>query len=305
MCNFSKIGYKPNLRHGAYAPCGSLVKVLGSTSGTTGRGAKKTRWTSAEDEILMEYVSKHGERNRASIQKISGLDKSGKSCRNRGANNLRPHLKKGAFSAEEEEIIIELHGKHGNKWAHIAAQLPGRTDKEVKNYWNIRLKKSQRVGLEIHPQQMSQTNQLLGSSPSNELLSSPTLVTLPSVKQISPNSFLPVLPVQENYLNFGFDPHPNMVVLGLPAMRAPKMVTSTLEPFSSDHVIATPNNAAGDFEVMESEFMHGTGAKASGSGINFMDEELSRLLDNFPLVVPLPEWDDLHPRPCADSSCKY
>ncbi|XP_073024079.1 transcription factor MYB28-like isoform X3 [Primulina eburnea] len=277
----------------------------GSTSGTTGRGAKKTRWTSAEDEILMEYVSKHGERNRASIQKISGLDKSGKSCRNRGANNLRPHLKKGAFSAEEEEIIIELHGKHGNKWAHIAAQLPGRTDKEVKNYWNIRLKKSQRVGLEIHPQQMSQTNQLLGSSPSNELLSSPTLVTLPSVKQISPNSFLPVLPVQENYLNFGFDPHPNMVVLGLPAMRAPKMVTSTLEPFSSDHVIATPNNAAGDFEVMESEFMHGTGAKASGSGINFMDEELSRLLDNFPLVVPLPEWDDLHPRPCADSSCKY
>ncbi|XP_073286186.1 transcription factor MYB86-like isoform X2 [Primulina huaijiensis] len=290
---------------GFMPPCGSLVKVLGSTSGTTERGAKKTPWTSAEDEILMEYVSKHGEGNWASIQKISGLDKSGKSCRNRWANYLRPHLKKGAFSAEEEEIIIELHGKHGNKWAHIAAQLPGRTDNEVKNFWNIRLKKSQRVGLEIHRQQMSQTNQLLSSSPSNKSLSSPTLVTLPSVKQILPNSFLPVLPVQENYLNFGFDPHPNKVVLALPSMKSPEMVTSTLKPFSSDHVIAIPNNAARDFEVMESEFMHGTGAKASGSGINFMDDELSMLLDNFPLVVPLPEWDDLHPRLCSDSSCKY
>ncbi|XP_073289467.1 uncharacterized protein [Primulina huaijiensis] len=336
----------------------------GSTSGITEHVLKRTPWTSAEDKILKEYVSKHGEGNWDSVKERSGLDKSGKSCRNRWANYLRPNLRKGAFSAKEEELIIALHGKLGNKWTRIAAQLPGRTDNEVKNYWNIRMKKCQRVGLEIHhPQQMCQINQPLTSSPlptfsslfasdpnflcfsdpvmspspndplpnmldksysandlmfardndggmalslmaSNELLSSPTLVTMPSVKQILPNSFLPVVPVQENCLNFCFNPCLNEGVLGLPSMQSPEMVTSTLKPFPSDNVIATPNNATGDLEVMESEILQGTGDMASGSGINFIDE-LSGLLDNFPLVVPIPEWDDLHPRQCFDSSREH
>ncbi|XP_075521908.1 uncharacterized protein LOC142555105 isoform X2 [Primulina tabacum] len=333
-----------------------------STSGTAEpeRGLKKTPWTLSEDNILREYVKKHGEGNWGSIQEISGLDKSGKSCRNRWANYLRPNLKKGAFSAEEEKLIIELHGEHGNKWAHIAAQLQGRTDNEVKNYWNMRLKKCQRSGLAIYPQEMSRLNQPLNSSPSpafsshlasfqpqdpnllclsnsivspspndplpnmldkscsanyltfaresnggmalslmvsdasNELFSSPTLVTVPSVNQILPNSLL-ALPVQENFLNFGFNPDPNKWVLGLPAMQSPGMVTLTLEPFSSDNVIATPNSSAGDFEVMKSEFLQGPENKDSRDDFRFLNEELSKLLD-VPLSAPIPEWDDLDPR---------
>ncbi|EYU46142.1 hypothetical protein MIMGU_mgv1a008698mg [Erythranthe guttata] len=102
---------------------------------------KKGPWTSAEDAILVEYVSKYGEGNWNAVQKNSGLARCGKSCRLRWANHLRPNLKKGAFSPEEEHLIVELHSKMGNKWARMAAELPGRTDNEIKNYWNTRIKR--------------------------------------------------------------------------------------------------------------------------------------------------------------------
>ncbi|KAL3625719.1 hypothetical protein CASFOL_030248 [Castilleja foliolosa] len=118
---------------------------------------KKGPWTSAEDAILVEYVMKHGEGNWNAVQKHSGLARCGKSCRLRWANHLRPNLKKGAFSPEEEQLIIELHAKMGNKWARMAAELPGRTDNEIKNYWNTRIKRRQRADLPIYPPDISQS----------------------------------------------------------------------------------------------------------------------------------------------------
>ncbi|XP_019441342.1 PREDICTED: transcription factor GAMYB-like isoform X2 [Lupinus angustifolius] len=111
----------------------------------------KGPWTAAEDAILEEYVRKHGEGNWNAVQKHSGLARCGKSCRLRWANHLRPDLRKGAFSAEEEDRIIELHARMGNKWARMAAELPGRTDNEIKNYWNTRIKRRLRSGLPIYP----------------------------------------------------------------------------------------------------------------------------------------------------------
>ncbi|KAJ4978424.1 hypothetical protein NE237_009204 [Protea cynaroides] len=125
----------------------------GSSGGSMGGGTvlKKGPWTSAEDAILVDYVKKHGEGNWNAVQKLSGLFRCGKSCRLRWANHLRPNLKKGAFTAEEERLIIELHAKMGNKWARMAAHLPGRTDNEIKNYWNTRIKRRQRAGLPLYP----------------------------------------------------------------------------------------------------------------------------------------------------------
>ncbi|XP_057979970.1 transcription factor MYB33-like [Malania oleifera] len=124
----------------------------GSSGGSPGGVVlKKGPWTSAEDAILVEYVKKHGEGNWNAVQKHSGLFRCGKSCRLRWANHLRPNLKKGAFTPEEERLIIELHAKMGNKWARMAAHLPGRTDNEIKNYWNTRIKRRQRAGLPLYP----------------------------------------------------------------------------------------------------------------------------------------------------------
>ncbi|KAE8712003.1 Transcription factor MYB21 [Hibiscus syriacus] len=120
-----------------------------STDG--GVAFKKGPWTAAEDAILIDYVKKHGEGNWNSVQKHSGLLRCGKSCRLSWANHLRPNLKKGAITREEEQLIIELHAKMGNKWARMAAHLPGRTDNEIKNYWNTRIKRRQRAGLPLYP----------------------------------------------------------------------------------------------------------------------------------------------------------
>ncbi|CAL0332171.1 unnamed protein product [Lupinus luteus] len=112
---------------------------------------KKGPWTPDEDAILINYVNKYGEGNWNAVQKNSGLLRCGKSCRLRWVNHLRPNLKKGSFSLEEERIIVELHAKHGNKWARMASKLPGRTDNEIKNFWNTRIKRCERAGLPIYP----------------------------------------------------------------------------------------------------------------------------------------------------------
>ncbi|XP_057502599.1 transcription factor GAMYB-like [Actinidia eriantha] len=132
---------------------GSPLMDEGNCDGSASGGVvlKKGPWTSAEDTILVDYVRKHGEGNWNAVQKHSGLFRCGKSCRLRWANHLRPNLKKGAITPEEERLIIELHATMGNKWARMAAHLPGRTDNEIKNYWNTRIKRRQRAGLPLYP----------------------------------------------------------------------------------------------------------------------------------------------------------
>ncbi|XP_010526552.1 PREDICTED: transcription repressor MYB4 [Tarenaya hassleriana] len=101
----------------------------------------KGAWTKEEDERLVSYIQAHGEGCWRSLPKAAGLLRCGKSCRLRWINYLRPDLKRGKFSDEEDELIIKLHSLLGNKWSLIAGRLPGRTDNEIKNYWNTHIRR--------------------------------------------------------------------------------------------------------------------------------------------------------------------
>ncbi|XP_042003577.1 transcription factor MYB17-like [Salvia splendens] len=104
-------------------------------------GVTKGAWTPEEDMILVDFITQNGHGTWRNLPLLAGLLRCGKSCRLRWTNYLRPDIKRGPFSAEEENTIIQLHGELGNKWAIIASHLPGRTDNDVKNFWNSHLRK--------------------------------------------------------------------------------------------------------------------------------------------------------------------
>ncbi|KAK1565450.1 hypothetical protein Q3G72_026802 [Acer saccharum] len=103
--------------------------------------SNKGAWTAEEDRKLSEYIETHGAKRWKTIATKSGLNRCGKSCRLRWLNYLRPNIKRGNISDEEEDLILRLHKLLGNRWSLIAGRLPGRTDNEIKNYWNSHLSK--------------------------------------------------------------------------------------------------------------------------------------------------------------------
>nr|QDL88447.1 transcription factor MYB120-like isoform X2 [Cymbidium ensifolium] len=156
---------------------------------------KKGPWTAAEDAILKEYVRKHGEGNWNALQKKSGLQRCGKSCRLRWVNHFRPNLKKESFSPEEETLIIRLHAQFGNKWAHMAKHLRGRTDNEIKNYWNTRVKQRKRAGLPLYPPEIQQH---ISSRCHGQVQNAPwTANSPPTLKPLQPtnSSFTSAMPL--------------------------------------------------------------------------------------------------------------
>nr|WLQ69665.1 MYB protein [Zingiber officinale] len=78
-------------------------------------GLKKVPWTLEEDRLLVSYIEKHGHDNWRALPKQAGLLRCGKSCRLRWTNYLRPDIKRGNFTKEEEDTMIKLHEVLGNK----------------------------------------------------------------------------------------------------------------------------------------------------------------------------------------------
>ncbi|XP_051129831.1 MYB-like transcription factor EOBI [Andrographis paniculata] len=129
---------------------------------------KRGLWSPEEDEKLVRYITTHGYGCWSEVPEKAGLQRCGKSCRLRWINYLRPDIRRGRFTPEEEKLIINLHGAVGNRWAHIASHLPGRTDNEIKNYWNSWIKK--KIRSKVAPPSTSSSNTIAPPPKSDQII---------------------------------------------------------------------------------------------------------------------------------------
>ncbi|CAK9312164.1 unnamed protein product [Citrullus colocynthis] len=124
----------------SFSSCSSEIE----DDNNNGNELRRGPWTLEEDNLLIHSISTHGEGRWNLLASRSGLRRTGKSCRLRWLNYLKPDVKRGNLSAQEQLLILDLHSKWGNRWSKIAQHLPGRTDNEIKNYWRTRVQKQAR-----------------------------------------------------------------------------------------------------------------------------------------------------------------
>lgn len=107
---------------------------------------ERQRWGSEEDAILRAYVKQYGPRewNLVSQRMNAPFNRDAKSCLERWKNYLKPGIKKGSLTEEEQRLVIRLQAKHGNKWKKIASEVPGRTAKRLGKWWEVFKEKQQR-----------------------------------------------------------------------------------------------------------------------------------------------------------------
>ncbi|OIW20231.1 hypothetical protein TanjilG_07322 [Lupinus angustifolius] len=167
-------------------------------------GLKRGPWTREEDEVLSNFIKKEGEGRWRTLPKRAGLLRCGKSCRLRWINYLRPSLKHGHIAPDEEDLILRLHRLLGNRWSLIAGRIPGRTDNEIKNYWNTYLSKkliSQGIDPRTHkPLINSCSNSTITPLPNH----SPKLIPLTPINHHHP---IPSPHHHINIFNQDFDPN--------------------------------------------------------------------------------------------------
>ncbi|XP_010162809.1 snRNA-activating protein complex subunit 4, partial [Antrostomus carolinensis] len=122
---------------------------------------KKGPWTPEEDAMLLAAVKKYGERDWYKIRtEVPG--RSDAQCRDRYLKALHCDVKKGKWSLEEEEQLIELVQKHGlGHWSKIASELPHRTGSQCLSKWKLMIgsKKRSRPTKRQHVQESSSSSE--------------------------------------------------------------------------------------------------------------------------------------------------
>jgi hypothetical protein len=96
----------------------------------------KTKFTPAEDEILMGVVDELGPDDWQMIsRRLPG--RNARQCRDRWLNYLSPEVVNGPWTPAEEDLLLAKFREFGTSWKHIATFFPSRTDINIKSRWQL------------------------------------------------------------------------------------------------------------------------------------------------------------------------
>ena len=118
-----------------------LAPSADTASGKGGptRRSSKGGWTPDEDEILRRAVAKYDGKNWKKIAEFF-QDRTDVQCLHRWQKVLNPELRKGPWTKEEDNRIIDLVKRFGpKKWSIIAQHLTGRIGKQCRERWHNHL----------------------------------------------------------------------------------------------------------------------------------------------------------------------
>lgn len=125
----------------AYVPNRAWRECLQRWTKVLVPGLKKGKWSPTEDDTLLALVNAQIKINPLKIcwpEVSKGMGyRSCKQCRERWINHLDPNVKKGDWTAKEDEILLRIGEQFPAKWAKIARHIPGRTENTVKVRWKI------------------------------------------------------------------------------------------------------------------------------------------------------------------------
>lgn len=171
-------------------------------------------WTVDEDFTLMNYIHLHGEGRWNSLARCAGLKRTGKSCRLRWLNYLRPDVRRGNITLEEQLLILELHSRWGNRWSKIAQHLPGRTDNEIKNYWRTRVQKhAKQLKCDVNSKQFKDTMRYLWMPRLVERIQAAAATATATNGTSSVGSNTSTITTDNRHLNNNLDVSPGQMVL--------------------------------------------------------------------------------------------
>ncbi|KAF8592553.1 hypothetical protein K439DRAFT_1323701, partial [Ramaria rubella] len=90
------------------------------------------RWTSTLDKKLLEAVEKYGSSNWGLVAPAVSPQMSSNQCQIRYERTLNPGIKRGKFTAKEDELLMKAVEIHGSDWVKVAQAVPGRTNTQCR-----------------------------------------------------------------------------------------------------------------------------------------------------------------------------
>jgi hypothetical protein len=110
----------------------------------------RLKFSAEEDGLLVRLVRQFGAKNWMKIAAVLG-NRNPRQCRERYNNYLDPHLRQGAWTREEDELLLLKYAEYGCKWNKIGKFFVNRSDIALRNRYQLLARHRVKDGIEVVP----------------------------------------------------------------------------------------------------------------------------------------------------------